>query len=193
MPPFPTLSPASRPVPRRRAAAVLTLAATVALLAGGSVSWADTALVGSDPADGATVTAPRSVVLTFAEPVTTATVVVAGPGGQASGQTSVSGATVTRSVPTLAPGPYTVFYRVAAADGHAVDGKLRFTVTASASPSASPPPGLVAVQETDGTAAGGSDRSALAPWLIGAGTLILLAVAATTARATRRTRGRRAD
>lgn len=191
---LPALFATCRPVVRQRTGAVLALAvAALVLLLPGAAGWADTVLVSSNPADGSTVAPPRSVVLTFGDPITSATVEVTGPGGSVAGQASVAGATVTRSVSTLSPGRYTVAYRVVAADGHPVRGGISFTVTASARPSASPPPGaILAPRDTTEAAPQPDEPSRIAPWLIGAGVLILLTVAALTIRtAMRRTSGDR--
>jgi len=109
---------------------------------------AHTDLVSSNPADGATLgAAPSQVVLTFNEDVqSTGTDIVVSDADdiridQASGL-QVEGATV--SVPvdaTAQSGDYTVAYRVVSADGHVVEGTLRYSVAlpgqASPTPSAS--------------------------------------------------------
>ena len=135
----------------------LTLLATLGLA--GTAS-AHATLIGSDPADGATLqAAPTTVTLTFDdslenfEPVVTVT----GPDGNQyqSGTTTIDGVTLSSAVlPLTAAGTYTIAYRVVSDDGHPVEGQVRFDLavpppvspdptgtpatTASASPSPAP-------------------------------------------------------
>lgn len=109
------------------------LATLVLLLAGSGPASAHAALVGSDPADGATVaTVPESVSLDFNEPIGTTDVAVTAPDGS---QVDVSGVeamdrTVTaRVADTSQRGTYTVAYRVVSVDGHPVAGTFTFEAT----------------------------------------------------------------
>lgn len=121
----------------------------VPVLLGGVLLWGGPAyahveLTSSTPADGATLdTAPGEVVLTFSGEINPelaeAAVTVDGKSADA-GPVTVKGATVTVPLPGD-EGDYRVAYRVVAADGHRVDGQLRFTAAAPAGnrdPAASP-------------------------------------------------------
>jgi len=167
----------------------LTLPATLGLA--GTAS-AHATLIGSDPADGATLqAAPTTVTLTFDdslenfEPVVTVT----GPDGNQyqSGTTTIDGAALSTAVlPLTAAGTYTVAYRVVSDDGHPVEGQVRFdlavpppitpassgTPTATASPSTS---------STPASSAAASSGSATAP---AAGTVTTGADAAASSSST---------
>nr|WP_277628337.1 copper resistance CopC family protein [Arsenicicoccus dermatophilus] len=128
------------------AALVSVLALVWGLLAAPTAS-AHSALVGSDPADGATLAAaPRAVSLTFNETVKGqfSKILVTGPdGAQLPVTTSSAGPTVTASLPTgLGGGAYRVVYSVVSADTHRISGQITFTVKgapAAATASASTP------------------------------------------------------
>ncbi len=106
-------------------------------------------LVGSDPADGATLDrTPGAVVLTLGEPsVALGTqVVVSGPDGPAStGPPELVDTTVRQPlVPGAPAGDYTVTWRVTGNDGHPLAGRLTFTARAPgtgqyAGPAPAPP------------------------------------------------------
>ena len=114
-----------------RVVLVLALALLVTVSFAGTAS-AHATLIGSDPADGATLsTAPTTVTLTFDdslenfEPV----VSVTGPDGSQfqAGEATIDGATLSsRVLPLTAPGTYTIAYRVVSDDGHPVEGQVRF-------------------------------------------------------------------
>jgi methionine-rich copper-binding protein CopC len=132
---------------RRTTATRLGLALLVGALAGlvttGAPASAHTALRSSSPADGEALAAPpKQIRLVFTETVaTTAPPQVAVTlAGQTvpSGPVRVDGATIAAPVTASGPGTYTVAYRVVAADGHPVQGTLRFTVTGGGLPTASP-------------------------------------------------------
>jgi copper resistance protein C len=120
---------------RRLVTTVLLAAVTVVLTAVPAAAHAE--LIASTPAEGASVpTAPTQVRLTFSEPVTLAPNVleITGPANArwTVGTPAVAGADVT--VPVRASGPagaYTMVYRVVSADGDAVSGSVRFTMTAA--------------------------------------------------------------
>lgn len=141
-----------RPSRGRRVGVVAAIAGILALVA--APAQAHDALLSSEPADGAVLTAPPTqVVLTFASPQAEigAEVVVTGPDGAAwsDGAAAVAGVTVTQALQRGLPsGEYAVLWRSVAADGHPVDGALAFTLdlpvtptTPSAAPAsvASPP------------------------------------------------------
>lgn len=89
-------------------------------------------LLSSLPAKDAEGAAPAEIVLTFSEAVTPAVVTLAGEDGReikAVGTPRADGATLHVPVTSkLAPGRYTLSYRIAGADTHAVNGTLTFVV-----------------------------------------------------------------
>ncbi|MFL9684659.1 copper resistance protein CopC [Streptomyces sp. KL110A] len=114
---------------------------------------AHTELNGSDPANDAVLDAvPRTVTLTFSDPMSQAyaQLAVTGPDGAAlgDGAPAVAGREVTLSLKEArTAGRYTVGYRVVSADGHPVSGISAFTVrpaptapSAAATPSGTTPP-----------------------------------------------------
>ncbi|MFI6642928.1 copper resistance protein CopC [Streptomyces sp. NPDC050504] len=139
----------TRHTPAARAAVrplLLPAAVTGLLAVSAPQAAAHTDLNGSDPANGAVLDAlPRTVTLTFSDPVTQkhARLAVTGPDGAAlgDGAPAVAGREVTlRLKDAKARGRYTVGYRVVSADGHSVAGTSAFTVrppaaTASQQPS----------------------------------------------------------
>jgi copper resistance protein C len=156
--------------------------ALVSVLATAAPAEAHTTLVSSDPAKGATVTSPEQIRLTYADPVRFTGVVVldAHGGHHESGKSQAVDNHVTEAVAgVLAPGVYTVGWRVVAPDGHPVTGEYRFTVrdggsasaSSSASPSAtSPAPGTSAAQPAAGSEQKGSSAGW---WWIGLVILVL--------------------
>lgn len=150
MPPLPhAVAPSTGPVARRGLAAVWVLAALLAgiLTAGlpAAPAFAHTALVSSDPADGARVPImPEHVALVFTEEIDASMVqVIVNSGGRArrAEGITVDGARVVAPVPAESAesgdGEVGVLYRVVSADGHPVSGRVTFTV-AQASPSTPP-------------------------------------------------------
>jgi methionine-rich copper-binding protein CopC len=130
----------------RRFAVALALV-IAALVAGAGVASAHNVLIGSDPPDGATLTAgPAQVRLTFDLPVREgfATVTVVGPGGTRweDGAPVVYANTVSEKVRPLGPaGVYQVGYRIVSDDGHPVSGAIRFTLTTPGAGTPQPGPG----------------------------------------------------
>lgn len=134
----------------RRLTAVLTavLFTTLALVSAGPAA-AHAALIGTDPADGATLgQAPTRVSATFNETMQSAfaAMTVVGPDGNlwSTGEPQVKDAVVSVNVRPLGPsGTYTVNYRATSADGHVVTGSWAFDLTVSGTgapgPSAAPP------------------------------------------------------
>ncbi|XVV06261.1 copper resistance CopC family protein [Actinosynnema sp. CA-248983] len=121
----------------------LALSALVALglLVAAPAAWAHTELIGSDPAEGATLPQPPTrLTLTFSQPVPaeSATVTVTAPDGTAwtMGEVSVSGSTLTVPVtPGASPaGQYVVSWQVESLDGDFVSGKTTFSLAATAPP-----------------------------------------------------------
>jgi methionine-rich copper-binding protein CopC len=114
----------------KRMSAVAAMA-LLAVLATAAPAAAHTTLTSSDPAKGSTVAPPRQIRLTFADPVRFTGVVVEDTAGghHESGKARADGNHVAEAVAgVLAPGVYTVGWRVVAPDGHPATGKYRFTV-----------------------------------------------------------------
>ncbi|MEO3885548.1 copper resistance CopC family protein [Nonomuraea sp. B5E05] len=121
----------------RRLLTVLLLAFAAAGIAL-SPAEAHNVLIGSDPKDGATLTAsPARVTLVFDQPVRQgyAQVGVTGADGSAwaDGAAEIAAERVSVKVkPLAAGGSYVVGYRILSADGHPVTGKISFSLTADA-------------------------------------------------------------
>lgn len=101
-----------------------------AVLLGSSPAYAHVKLTSSDPADGSQAPVPiTEVALHFSEQINPdlAKVAVTVDGKSARTSTRVHGSTVTTSVPERS-GHVQVAYRVVSRDGHAVTGKIEFTV-----------------------------------------------------------------
>jgi methionine-rich copper-binding protein CopC len=120
--------------------------AAVAILAGIAMpADAHTSLRSSSPASGATVPSPARIVLTYGDPVIVPRVIVTDTAGghhEAGPAHAVDEQVTQRVSGPLAPGAYTVGWRVVASDGHPVSGEYRFTVrdtAASARTTATPP------------------------------------------------------
>jgi len=172
----------------------LTTAATATALAGvagivlsASPAAAHTTLTSSDPAKGATVAAPAEIHLNYADPVRFPGVVVrdAQGGHHESGKPSaVDNHVVEKVAGTLAPGVYTVGWRVVAEDGHPVTGEFRFTVKDGGSASASAAPAAPATDQPAAQAE--KQRSSAGWWWIGLVALILALAGGGVALARRR-------
>lgn len=112
---------------------VTVLAGLSALVLGMAPAAAHAALVDSDPADGATVSAaPRTVSLTFNESVGSGAVAVTAPDGTLvrTSDVRVVDTTLTADLAESDQrGRYTVAYRAVSGDGHAITGELTFTTT----------------------------------------------------------------
>jgi len=130
---------------RAAAVALVALGAAIAVPAPAS---AHDQLVGTDPADGATLTAlPAQITLTFSDAVLpdpgATAVEVTDPAGApvADGEATTDGATVTQTLRADAADPngrYTVAWKVVSSDGHPVSGTFAFTVAGA--PIATPTP-----------------------------------------------------
>lgn len=151
-------------------------------------------LVGSDPKDGATLTAaPARITLVFDQAVRQgyAQVGVTGADGTAwaDGSAEVAAEKVSVKVkPLRAGGAYVVGYRILSADGHPVTGKISFTLAADAtavqkdSGTQAPAQGATGADAAEAAANGGAGMAVV--WIVGA----LLVLAAGTAVALRRAR-----
>ena len=177
----------SRALLRLPAAAVTICAA---LLLGAAPAFAHTRLESSDPADGSSLaTAPESVSLQFNEDLQAdfATVTVVGPDGTQyqKGAVSAAGGQVSVAVSPLGPaGTYQIGYRVVSDDGHPIQGKLSFSMTAAGPGGALPSPSATvpsAPAPAPAPAPAGVDPQAstqqsggapIWPWLAGAVVLV---------------------
>jgi copper resistance protein C len=99
-------------------------------------AFAHAILVKSQPAKDETVTeSPKQIDLWFNDAVRSeykALAVIDSTGKRVDnhdvGQSLTNGANIYATVPTLAPGTYTIRYRVVSEDTHIVTGKFEFTV-----------------------------------------------------------------
>jgi hypothetical protein len=118
------------------------LLSSVAAIGLAGPAAAHNVLISSDPPDGAVLPAsPATVTLTFDQPVQNfePVVTVLGADGQRyeSGPPQVDSTQVSTAVGALpGSGDYTIAYRVVSADGHPVQGEIRFRLDAPASPGA---------------------------------------------------------
>jgi copper resistance protein C len=157
-----------------RRAAVVLLLGVAGMLLGTAPAWAHSQLLGTDPADGASVdTGPAQVTLTFNEdmPAGFDVVTVTGPDGRTwqTGQVTTAGQTVSVPIAPLGPaGRYEVHYRVVSADGHPVQGGSSFTLTRAGTGTAPPQ----AAPSTTGAAPTDDTGSPIWPWIVGAVVLV---------------------
>lgn len=124
---------------------LVLVVAVVGVVLSATPAAAHAALVGSDPADGATLTEPPAeVTLEFSEPVqqdfTQIAVLDAGDNHYEDGAPEVVGGMITQAVHDLPAGEYRISYRVGSSDGHPVTGVLTFTVAAPDEGGAEPSP-----------------------------------------------------
>lgn len=149
------------------AAAVLGGATAPAVLLA-PVATAHSVLISVDPEDGSQLdTAPEQIVLTFNEEVNRNFASVAVTAGddrtnRVTGEPMIDGETVTARVDDLAPGAYTVGYRVTSADGHVVSGSSVFTVAGAEGGAAGGDGGAAAGEGgagAEGSATGGATAS----------------------------------
>jgi copper resistance protein C len=164
----------------RKLLAVLALTG-FGLFALAAPASAHNTLVSSNPVQDASLDAgPRTVVLTFDQPVQEGdglnSIAVTGPDGkQWQGGTAKVDSNVV-SVPLRELGPkglYTVGYRIVSADGHPVSGKVTFTLTTAGNgtPAAAADTNTAAVPGTVGSTPAGSGVP-IWVWLAGAGVLL---------------------
>lgn len=142
---------------------LLMLAAGVGLAGPAS---AHNVLTSSDPTDGSTLqTAPSTVRLTFDQPVQNfePVVTVIGPDGQRyeSGSPEVDSTVVTAGVNALpVAGAYTIAYRIVSADGHPVQGEIKFELADGAVAQSAPVGSSAGVQLSAATPAASSATTA---------------------------------
>ncbi|MBX9246085.1 copper resistance protein CopC [Actinotalea ferrariae] len=191
----------ARAASRTAVRAVTALVALVALFVVAGPAAAHDQLLGSDPADGAALTAaPTQVVLTFsAEPLAIggAAVVVTGPDGAdwSDGAPVIAGTTVTQALRAGMPaGAYAVAWQAPSSDGHVLDGTFSFSLEAAPAvePTPAPSPSEAptepapeptptatsgpAADDDAGTAAQdeAAEGSSAVPWIV-AGLVVLVA------------------
>lgn len=177
-----------------RIAVAAAAAALLGVLATAAPAEAHTTLTSSDPAKGASVTAPAQIRLTYADPVRFPGVVLldAKGGHHEAGKARAVDNHVTQQVGgALAPGVYTVGWRVVAEDGHPVTGEYKFTVTGGGSPSAAPA-GPTSSAPASPAAEPVRHTSSAGWWWIGLVVVILAAIAGVVALLRRRTPNGRA-
>lgn len=161
----------------KRLLTALALAAGV-LLAGAVPAFAHNVLVSADPPDGASVAVgPQQVRLTYDQPVQRGsvtefnTVTVTGPNGTRweTGTVTVEGNVVTAPLRPLGPaGVYTVAYRILSADGHPVEGAVKFTLTTAGTGTPAP----ATPSATSGQGGHGGGGMPVWPWIVGAAALL---------------------
>lgn len=121
-----------RPRPTPTSALIVGVLASVAVLAAtqAAPAWAHPGLMASEPEDGERVTDRLEAVrLEFDEPVDVLEVRVTGPQGEPAptGEATVDESVAIQPLDQLwRTGDHLVRYRVAAADGHTVDGEFSF-------------------------------------------------------------------
>ncbi|MEU6797113.1 copper resistance CopC family protein [Nonomuraea wenchangensis] len=151
----------------RRLLTVLLLACVAAVIVPPYAAQAHNVLVGSDPRDGATLTAaPGRVTLVFDQAVRQgyAQIGVTGADGSswADGDAVVAAERVSVKLkPLPGGGPYVVGYRILSADGHPVTGKLTFTLAPAGA--ASPAPAESTSEAAAAPDAAASSNAAVTP------------------------------
>ncbi|WP_156755442.1 copper resistance CopC family protein [Actinokineospora pegani] len=168
-------------------ALVTALVALFALVGLAGTALAHNQLVGSTPAQNATLeTGPASIELTFDQPVQAGkdlnTIVVVGPDGTSQWQdgTAVVKSNVV-SVPLRDLGPagvYNVGYRILSADGHSVSGQLPFTLTKAGTGTPSDQPLNASAPAADDSTSAAAPQNAndegvpIWVWIVGAVVLL---------------------
>ena len=110
------------------------LAAALALLLA-APAFAHSTLEKSIPADGATVSAPKTLELTFTKDLRLVTVRLVADGYDKAlevDRAAPAGTTFSLPLPSLEPAKYTVKWRASATDGHIMTGSFAFTVAGAA-------------------------------------------------------------
>lgn len=105
---------------------------TGALCALAGFAQAHTHLTAASPAEGSTVKAAERIVLSFSEAARLTALSIQREGGseqKVSALPSAVAKDLSVTAPPLAPGHYTVSWRVVSNDGHVMSGKLHFTVS----------------------------------------------------------------
>jgi len=168
--------------------------ALVALLWTAAPASAHDELVGSDPADGATVDVlPAQITLSFSAELlsdgssTVVEVTDAAGTSLTDGAPAVSGAMVTQPLTGDGSGAIAVAWRVVSSDGHPIAGEFSFTAAEAApaptptvtpssapSPTASPSSPAASTSATPTPAPAESGAVDPLPWIIGAVVLVVV-------------------
>ncbi len=167
-----------------RAAAVAAAVVTGAVV-GALPAEAHTSLTDATPGKGDTVASPARVKLTFTDPVRFPGLVVldSAKHHHESGRPHAVDNTVTATIAgTLAPGVYTVGWRVVAPDGHPVTGDYRFTVKGTAAAPVTQAP----TRSASPSARPAESGSGTSWWWVGLGVLVVAAAAGGVALLRRR-------
>lgn len=149
--------------------AVTAAVSIVAMIALAGPASAHNVLVSSSPANGATVqTAPKTVSLTFDQPIENfdPALKVLGPNGNdfTTSAPLIQGATISATMSAGPAGPYRVVYRIVSADGHPVTGQITFVLSDSAAGSAVGIPTEQPSAPADQASSGGA-LSGLGVWI----------------------------
>lgn len=179
----------------QRAGLAVTVASIVAVLGLPGTAYAHNRLKSADPAAGSSPSSsPARVTLEFTERLdqkfTGVAVTDVHNGSVVDGPLQISGFRAVQPLqPSLAPGQYTVAYRVTSKDGHTVSDAYVFNIPAP--PGSSPQAAAAAaVSPTPQAGTAGTGRSTAAWFAAAAAVLAVLAVAVVAAVVRRR--GRRA-
>lgn len=176
----------------RLAAAVAVAGMLLAVPALGGVAGAHADLSRSDPPGGSTLSSPPAAVRAwFTEAVDAGTLTVEDAAGRevARGGERLEKDGLSLALPPLAPGAYTVKWRLLSVDGHPVAGSFGFTVAAAAAPQAPAEPAAAQAPEGAAAAQGGADANTSASR--GAPVAALAVIVAVLAAAGVLRRGRR--
>ena len=172
--------PSTRTSPAGLRVAAITLICGLALLFGAGPASAHASLIGSDPAEGASVdAAPSEITLEFNEvpQAEFSAVTVVGPDGTAyqDGEIAADGTTLRVGVAPLgAAGDYEIGYRVISADGHPIIGSIPFTLTtdgpaaAAATSAAEPAPADAEPAAAAPAIPADGGGMPVWPWIVGA-------------------------
>jgi methionine-rich copper-binding protein CopC len=109
------------------------LTAVLGLFLAAGAAQAHSTLESSVPADGATVSAPKTILMKFTRDLRLVTVRLTAENFDESlavDRSAPAAKSFSVPLPALAPGTYTVKWRAAATDGHIMMGSLSFTVAA---------------------------------------------------------------
>lgn len=132
------MAPLPRPV---RTTVVTALCCALFVLLGAPAALAHDRLKSSSPAKNAKVPAVERITLKFSSRMRFPVVALRTADDTVIdiGKAKASGDTVTSDVPKPPPpGRYVIAWRVVSSDGHPIEGEIPFTVTAPATPSATP-------------------------------------------------------
>ncbi|GEL16433.1 copper resistance CopC family protein [Pseudonocardia asaccharolytica] len=145
-----------------------------ALMLGAGQALAHAQLLGSDPADGASLsTGPSKVTVRFSDRMQQGfnTLTVIGPDNAEyqEGEVIAEGTSVSIAVKPLGPaGVYRIGYRVVSDDGHPVQGSTSFTLTTPGPGGGTPAAAAPTATAPDAAAENESGGMPIWPWIVGA-------------------------